>query len=144
MIKTNHDISRWVGSFNAVSAFNNSGMSLLDANMVAFQESIYMLITMGLLILAGNTCYPIFLRLIIWTLLKLMPDNDDWEHSRKTLQFLLKHPRRCYTNLFPKRHTYWLLASVVVLNGIDWAAFELLNVSQAISIRNPMLQLLIP
>jgi hypothetical protein len=30
----------WVGSFNAVSAFNNSGMSLLDANMVAFQTSI--------------------------------------------------------------------------------------------------------
>lgn len=26
----------WVGSFNAISAFNNSGMSLLDANMVSF------------------------------------------------------------------------------------------------------------
>ena len=25
---------RWVGAFNGVSAFNNSGMSLLDANMV--------------------------------------------------------------------------------------------------------------
>lgn len=25
--------SRWVGAFNGVSAFNNSGMSLLDANM---------------------------------------------------------------------------------------------------------------
>jgi Trk-type K+ transport system membrane component len=120
---------RWVGSFNAVSAFNNSGMSLLDANMVAFQESVYMLITMGLLILAGNTCYPIFLRLIIWTLLKLVPTNDSWNDSRKTLQFLLDHPRRCYTNLFPRRHTYWLLAAVVVLNGIDWVAFEILNAS---------------
>ena len=27
-------IDRWVGAFNAISAFNNSGMSLLDANMV--------------------------------------------------------------------------------------------------------------
>ena len=26
---------RWVGAFNGVSAFNNSGMSLLDANMVS-------------------------------------------------------------------------------------------------------------
>ena len=26
--------NRWVGAFNAISAFNNSGMSLLDANMV--------------------------------------------------------------------------------------------------------------
>jgi hypothetical protein len=45
----------WVGAFNAVSAFNNSGMSLLDANMVAFQTSVFMLISMGLFILAGNT-----------------------------------------------------------------------------------------
>ncbi|KAL9586376.1 MAG: hypothetical protein Q9212_000948 [Teloschistes hypoglaucus] len=29
----------WVGAFNAVSGFNNSGMMLLDANMVAFQTS---------------------------------------------------------------------------------------------------------
>lgn len=118
----------WVGSFNAVSAFNNSGMSLLDANMVAFQTSIYMLITMGLLILAGNTCYPIFLRLIVWILLKLLPNHHRWDDSRNTLQFLLDHPRRCYTNLFPSRHTWWLLSCVVCLNGVDWMAFELLNI----------------
>lgn len=118
----------WVGAFNAVSAFNNSGMSLLDANMTAFQTSYYMLITMGLLILAGNTCYPIFLRLIVWTMLKLMPDNDRWQDHRSTLHFLLDHPRRCYTNLFPSRHTWWLLLAVVTLNGIDWAAFEVLNI----------------
>lgn len=117
----------WVGSFNAVSAFNNSGMSLLDANMVAFQTSSYMLITMGLLILAGNTCYPIFLRLIVWALLKILPNDEEWEDWRITLQFLLDHPRRCYTNMFPSRHTWWLLSSVICLNGIDWAAFEILN-----------------
>ncbi|KAF2112081.1 cation transport protein-domain-containing protein [Lophiotrema nucula] len=117
----------WVGSFNAVSAFNNSGMSLLDANMVAFQTSIYMLITMGLLILAGNTCYPVFLRLIVWTMLKLVPKAKQWDDFRETLQFLLEHPRRCYTNMFPSRHTWWLLSSVICLNGIDWAAFEILN-----------------
>lgn len=27
-------VLRWVGAFNAVSAFNNNGMMLLDANMV--------------------------------------------------------------------------------------------------------------
>lgn len=117
----------WVGSFNAVSAFNNSGMSLLDANMVAFQTSSYMLITMSLLILAGNTCYPIFLRLIVWALLKILPNDEEWEDWRITLQFLLDHPRRCYTNMFPSRHTWWLLASVICLNGIDWAAFGILN-----------------
>ncbi|KAL5381644.1 hypothetical protein DPSP01_007092 [Paraphaeosphaeria sporulosa] len=118
----------WVGAFNAVSAFNNSGMSLLDANMVAFQKSAYMLITMGLLILAGNTAYPIFLRLIVWTSLKLVPKCERFEDFRKTLQFLLDHPRRCYTNMFPSRHTWWLLACLICLNGVDWAAFEILNI----------------
>ena len=118
----------WVGAFNAVSAFNNSGMSLLDANMTAFQASYYMLLTMSLLILAGNTAYPIFLRLIVWTMWKCCPDTPGWHDWRTTLRFLLDHPRRCYTNLFPSRHTWWLLMSVVVLNGIDWAAFEILNI----------------
>ncbi|KAF2839335.1 TrkH-domain-containing protein [Patellaria atrata CBS 101060] len=118
----------WVGAFNAVSAFNNSGMSLLDANMVAYQTSIYMLMTMGIMILAGNTCYPLFLRLLVWTMLKLMPKDKSWDEWRKTLRFLLDHPRRCYTNLFPAKHSWWLLLSVVSLNGIDWAAFEVLNI----------------
>ncbi|KAH0542661.1 hypothetical protein FGG08_002984 [Glutinoglossum americanum] len=118
----------WTGSFFAVSAFNNSGMSLLDANMMPFQSSYFMLITMGLLILAGNTCYPIFLRFIIWVLRISLPDGEHYRDYRDTLEFLLDHPRRCYTNLFPSAHTWWLLLSVLVLNGIDWVAFEVLNI----------------
>lgn len=121
----------WVGAFNGVSAFNNSGMSLLDANMVAFQTSDYMLITMGLMILAGNTCYPVFLRLIIWILFSLLPDNEKFLEHKTTLRFLLDHPRRCYTNLFPSRHTWWLLATLIVLNGTDWVAFEVLNIGNS-------------
>ncbi|CAK3950479.1 high-affinity potassium transport -like [Lecanosticta acicola] len=122
----------WVGAFNAVSAFNNSGMSLLDANMTAFATGYYLIITMGLLILAGNTCFPIFLRLIVWCMYKLVKMNDakseEWAERARTLLFLLDHPRRCYTNLFPSRHTWWLLVAVVTLNGVDWAAFEILNI----------------
>ena len=103
-------------------------MSLLDANMTAFQDSYFLLLSMGLCILAGNTAYPIFLRVIIWTMHKLLPDNDDWSYDKATLRFLLEHPRRCYTNLFPSVHTWWLAASLVILNGIDWAMFEILNI----------------
>lgn len=116
----------WVGAFMAVSAFNNSGMSLLDANMVPFQRSYYLLLTMGLLILAGNTCYPIFLRLIIWCMLRVTRrisrqkgGSDAWDTRATTLKFLLDHPRRCYTNLFPAQHTWWLALSVFTLNGKD-------------------------
>ncbi|MCJ1386052.1 hypothetical protein MMC17_009177 [Xylographa soralifera] len=122
----------WVGAFNAVSAFNNSGMSLLDANMVAFQTSNYMLITMSLLILAGNTCYPVFLRFIIWAMHELLPDSLAFTETKSTLRFLLDHPRRCYTTLFPASHTWWLLGSLIVLNGTDWFAFEVLNIGNTL------------
>ena len=118
----------WTGAFNAVSAFNNSGMSLLDANMTAFQRAIYLLLTMSLLILAGNTMYPIFLRWIVLSIRYLLPRNDEWSDARETLQFLLDHPRRCYTNLFPAKHTWWLLCSVFVLDGVDTIMFVILNV----------------
>ncbi|KAL1970417.1 hypothetical protein VTN77DRAFT_5578 [Rasamsonia byssochlamydoides] len=117
----------WTGFFFAISAFNNSGMSLLDANVVPFQDSVYLLITMGLLILAGNTCYPIFLRWSLYIMRLLLPNNEYFRDERETLTFLLDHPRRCYTTLFPSKHTWWLLCSVIVLNGIDWVAFEVLN-----------------
>jgi len=85
-----------------------------------------MLITMGLLILAGNTAYPIFLRSIVWSGWKLLPDS--MSDTKQTLRFLLDHPRRCYTNLFPSQHTWWLAMSIIMLNGVDWAAFEILNI----------------
>ena len=103
-------------------------ISLIFAK-VAFQTADYMLITMGLMILAGNTCYPVFLRLIIWTMFKLIPDWERFQEYKVTLRFLLDHPRRCYTNLFPSRHTWWLLVTLIALNGTDWVAFEVLNVS---------------
>ncbi|KAK6338880.1 hypothetical protein TWF696_009685 [Orbilia brochopaga] len=118
----------WVGAFNVVSAFANSGMSLLDMNMVAFQDSYFVLVTMSLLILAGNTCFPVFLRLIIWTLSRFLPDSDYFRETIAALKFLLRHPRRCFTHLFPANHTWWLLGAVIVLNGTDWAAFEILNI----------------
>ncbi|TVY39003.1 High-affinity potassium transport protein [Lachnellula subtilissima] len=125
----------WLGVFNGVSAFNNSGMSLLDANMIPFQSATYPVITMGLLILAGNTAYPLFLRLILWCMLKLLcliyPSPEMHSEHKATLRFVLKYPRRVYTNLFPSAQTWWLLFMVVVLNGIDWAAFELLNIGNS-------------
>ncbi|KAH9219277.1 cation transport protein-domain-containing protein [Leptodontidium sp. 2 PMI_412] len=125
----------WLGVFNGVSAFNNSGMSLLDANLIPFQTSIYTLVTMGVMILAGNTAYPLILRLILWLMLKtltlLYPDPVTHSVHKATLRFILTYPRRVYTNLFPATPTLWLLFMVITLNGVDWIAFELLNIGNA-------------
>ncbi|KAM3433878.1 hypothetical protein MY4824_005742 [Beauveria thailandica] len=127
----------WLGFFNGVSAFNNSGMSLLDANMMPFQKSYFVLVTMGLMILAGNTAYPIFLRFIFWSGLKLLDLTTEATSFRSTklaIQLLLKDPRRIYTHLFPSRLTWWLVFMLVCLNSIDWVLFEGLN------LHNPVVQ----
>ncbi|KUI55793.1 High-affinity potassium transport protein [Cytospora mali] len=120
----------WAGIFFGASAFNNSGMALLDANVIPFQDSYFVLIVMGAMILAGNTAYPIFLRFIVWSMLKLLcrlTTDDALCDFKETLRFILKYPRRVYTNMFPARQTWWLLFMVVLLNMTDWVAFELLN-----------------
>ncbi|KAI8160276.1 Low-affinity potassium transport protein [Colletotrichum sp. SAR 10_70] len=125
----------WAGIFFAISAFNNSGMSLLDANVVPFQQAYFVLITMGLLILAGNTAYPLFLRLIFWAALKVLrltTAEGTCVELKSTLEFILKYPRRVYTNLFPSRPTWWLFFMVVLINGIDWVAFEVLNIGNPV------------
>ncbi|KAL9620336.1 MAG: hypothetical protein Q9160_005135 [Pyrenula sp. 1 TL-2023] len=127
--------SYWTGAFFAISAFNNSGMALLDANATALQTAAYPLLTMSLLILAGNTCFPPFLRLILWTLekivLKFCPESEYWINKAATLRFILNHPRRVFTNLFPSRQTWWLVGSLVLLNGTDWIFFEVLSIGNS-------------
>ncbi|KAF7559088.1 hypothetical protein G7046_g5059 [Stylonectria norvegica] len=121
----------WTGIFLSVAAFNNSGMSLLDANMSAFLGNYFVLIVVGVLVLAGNTAYPLFLRLILWTLLRVLEYTtapSTFGPWKETIGFILKYPRRVYTTLFPSRPTWWLLAVLVVTNVIDWVAFEVLNI----------------
>ncbi|KAJ5832753.1 Low-affinity potassium transport protein [Penicillium riverlandense] len=79
-------------------------------------------------VLMRSCSYPIFLRWILYTIRLILPDIEYYHRFRDTLTFLLDHPRRSYTALFPSAHTWWLLLSVVVLNGIDWIAFEVLNI----------------
>ncbi|KAH8896235.1 TrkH-domain-containing protein [Thozetella sp. PMI_491] len=128
---TSNGSNPWfAGIFFAISAFNNSGMALLDMNAIPFERSYFVLLTMGLLILAGNTAYPLFLRLIFWTFLKLLKMTTREEtfcEEKATLEFILKYPRRVYTNLFPSRPTWWLFLMLIMLNGIDWLSFEILN-----------------
>ncbi|KAM0328678.1 hypothetical protein ACHAQA_005090 [Verticillium albo-atrum] len=102
--------------YSAQTMANNLGFALTPDSMASFKDATWPMLVMTFLAFAGNTCYPVFLRCIIWLTSMLVPKDSQ---TRETLQFILDHPRRCYTLLFPGRPTWILFGTVVVLNFID-------------------------
>ncbi|KZT21063.1 hypothetical protein NEOLEDRAFT_1139908 [Neolentinus lepideus HHB14362 ss-1] len=115
----------WFAMFQVVSSYTNTGTSLVDQSMIPFRKAYPMIVFMIILILAGNTAFPIFLRLTIWALTKLVPIGS---RLSETLHFLLDHPRRCFIYLFPSHQTWFLLIILVVLNCTDWVSFLVLDI----------------
>ncbi|KAG6920213.1 hypothetical protein DXG01_004982 [Tephrocybe rancida] len=115
----------WFSLFQSVSAYTNTGMSLVDHSMVPFQTAYPMVIFMCFLILAGNTAFPVFLRFTIWVLTKCVPKTS---RANETLHFLLDHPRRCFIFLFPSHQTWFLLTVVFGLTLTDWFFFLVLDI----------------
>jgi Trk-type K+ transport system membrane component len=66
------------------------------------------------------------LRAVIWALWKIWPDDSIIKES---LHFLLDHPRRCFTLLFPSKATWWLFAILIILNGTDLILFIVLDLN---------------
>jgi len=112
----------WYTLFISISAYSNTGMSLVDLSMVPFQHAYLSIVIVIILIYAGNTAFPCFLRLTVWTTYKLVPTSS---RIRETLKFLLDHPRRwvrhheradpgrCFIYMFPAMQT-WVLALVML------------------------------
>lgn len=116
----------WWGVFTPASLFNDLGYTLTPDSMVSFQSAVLPLILGSFLIVIGNTGFPCMLRFIIWLLHKTMPQGTAlWEE----LRFLLDHPRRCFTLLFPSKATWWLFWLLVLLNGIDLLFFIILDLN---------------
>ena len=114
----------WWGIFTAQSAFNDLGFTLTNNSMISFQFAVWPMLIMTFLIIIGNTGFPCMLRFVIWATSKVVPVGSGvWEE----LQFLLDHPRRCFTLLFPRGATWWLFAILAVLNGIDLVFFIILD-----------------
>ncbi|SMR56893.1 unnamed protein product [Zymoseptoria tritici ST99CH_1E4] len=130
----------WWGVFTPASMFNDLGFTLTANSMIGFQDSVLALLFGSFLIIIGNTGFPCLLRFIIWTLSKMVPrDSGIWEE----LRFLLDHPRRCFTLLFPSKATWWLFWVLILLNGIDLMFFIILDLNQAaVTALHPGLQVL--
>lgn len=110
--------------------FTDCGYTLTPDSLISFRTATVPMLTGAVLIIAGQTGFPFMLRLFIWTIAKLVPTNRDlWEE----LRFLLDHPRRCFTLLFPSTATWWLFWFSVVLNLLGLLFFIVMNVSSILS-----------
>ncbi|XMA20450.1 hypothetical protein WAI453_013241 [Rhynchosporium graminicola] len=94
-----HPIS--LGVFNAISSFNNAGMSLMNDSMISYLLKVNPL---------GDA--------------EVSAAQPTFPPARATLEYTLKYPRRVYTHLFPKRETLFLLLILMCMNAVDLIAFE--------------------
>lgn len=116
----------WWGFFTSASSFNDLGFTLTPDSMISFNRAVWPLVLMTFLIIIGNTGFPCMLRFVIWAISKVASTGSPfWEE----LQFLLDHPRRCFTLLFPGRATWVLFSILVFLNGIDLIFFIILDLN---------------
>ncbi|SPJ70348.1 probable potassium transporter TRK-1 [Fusarium torulosum] len=106
----------WWAFYSAQTMVDNLGFTLTPDSMISFRDAKWPMILMSFLAFAGNTLYPVFLRLIIWTMSKLLPKHSS---TQEPLGFLLNYPRRCYTLLFPSKPTWILFGIIFALNFID-------------------------
>jgi hypothetical protein len=104
-------VASYVGfsAYLVVSAFNNAGYVLFSANLVPFADNVFVLMLTGLLVLLGNTMYPIALRYSIYILRRFTKSNS--AHSEYS--FLLLNSRECFTHLFPEMNTRVLASAIL-------------------------------
>ncbi|KAK0748739.1 cation transport protein-domain-containing protein [Apiosordaria backusii] len=114
----------WWSFFTSQSAFMDLGFTLTPDSMNSFSTATWPLLLMSFLIVIGNTGFPIMLRFMIWLFSNLVPKDTGLYEE---LRFLLDHPRRCFTLLFPSTATWWLLGFLVLLNGLDVMFFIVLD-----------------
>ncbi|PHH59448.1 hypothetical protein CDD81_3178 [Ophiocordyceps australis] len=135
VIRASGQNTNWWAFYSAQTMVNNLGFTLTPDSMISFRDAEWPMFIMSVLSLAGNTLYPVLLRLLIWTTSKIAPKNSSLQEP---LSFLLDHPRRCYTLLFPSRPT-WALAGIIGgLNTIDTLLILLLD------LKNPEVSALKP
>lgn len=114
----------WWSFYTSQTSFNDLGFSLTPDSLQSFQKAPYLLLVSSFLIVVGNTGFPVMLRFIIWIMFKITPK---YGRTHESLGFLLDHPRRCFTMLFPSNITWLLFTVLVLLNGIDLVFFIILD-----------------
>lgn len=116
----------WWAIYTSQTSFNDLGFTLTPDSMLSFQKCTWLLAVSSFLIVIGNTGFPCLLRFVIWLLFKMVPEGSA---IREALNFLLDHPRRCFTLLFPSRETWILFWVLLGLNFADVVLFIVLDIN---------------
>ncbi|GJE92662.1 TrkH-domain-containing protein [Phanerochaete sordida] len=120
----------WFSVFQVTGAWANTGMSLVDQNMIPFRTAYLLIFVLFFCVLAGNTAYPVFLRFMIWCLYKAFPKKS---RTHEALKFLLDHPRRCFITLFPGPQTWLLFFVLFLMNAVLFAGDLILNIDNPVT-----------
>ncbi|OAQ96881.1 hypothetical protein LLEC1_04348 [Akanthomyces lecanii] len=118
----------WWAFYSSQTMISNLGFTLTPDSMISFRDAGWPMFVMSFLAFAGNTLYPVFLRLIIWTMSRICPRNAS---VQQPLAFLLDHPRRCYMLLFPSGATWALFGIIFVLNFVDTLLIIVLDLNNS-------------
>jgi Trk-type K+ transport system membrane component len=124
-----------------ISSFCNTGLSISSNSLVYLTDNPACYFVLTILILAGNTAFPIFLRAMIefllyadnrWDIFKSSSYNNHF--SRRTpysysfsprviLTFLLNHPREILTHLFTDHQTKILVFMIFAFLTVQFVCF---------------------
>ncbi|KAF2660376.1 TrkH-domain-containing protein [Lophiostoma macrostomum CBS 122681] len=121
----------WAGIFLAISAYNNTGFTLLDAGFIPFQDSYYILTIVTILSLAGPAAFPVFIRFLVWAMSKLLylfSGSKEYGMWREGFDFILKFPRRVYTSMFAARDTWLFIITFGSFVAADWVLILILSI----------------
>lgn len=119
----------WFASFLSVSAFVNCGFDLLNSSFSELNGEYLIILATIVLLLAGNTLFPVLLRLDIWLINICGPKQT---RLRATTRFLLDHPRRTFFSLFPAYETWNLVFITIIFQGFAWGMYVALNAHNSV------------
>ncbi|KAL6873650.1 hypothetical protein ACP4OV_013732 [Aristida adscensionis] len=99
-----------------VSSFANGGLVPTNENMAIFSKNAGLLLLLTGQVLAGNTLFPLFLRLLVWFLGRVS--------KLKGLDLMIRNPKELrFRYLLPKLPTVFLSSTVVGLAAAAVAMF---------------------
>ncbi|MQL97680.1 hypothetical protein Taro_030367 [Colocasia esculenta] len=99
-----------------VSSFANGGLIPTNENMIVFKKNAGLLLLMIPQILAGNTMFPVFLRLVVWALRRLT-----W---REEFEHMMQSPRKVgYPHLMGTTKTVFLAATIALFLATQISLF---------------------